>query len=411
MAMYKYIIYILISIILSSCDGDRCIEADDFGFERLDISVRYKDEDIIGSDQNQVAKWIDSGLKINGDPLTIVIRNWQYTQVGSFDNNNGTFLSAWCPWFGDKSGVSSLSAMCKRLPECAYIDGEMCDNPMINNAPCIMKHGVGLYGLITDVNPNNNMISMRLPNGESFHLGTLDKDKKSIYNLYNIDENGNLSAAGGIIIPAPLYDITKTQSLYFKILDSYYGDDSGQYKIVIKSGIHSKSTDPIEYVTKKVENLLFGDNEDAEINHKNGLIHTIFSNLVNQPSYKYSINSILIIYLIVTAILFLLGFVQMTHAELSVRVFKILVISQLLSPGAYTFFYNNLFFLFIDGWDFLKGALDQAAETGPGGQTIISLMMASETLKKLLSLLFLDWKGLVFIIVYLVLFMFLIFVY
>ena len=40
---------------------------------------------------------------------------------------------------------------------------------------------------------------------------------------------------------------------YFKILDNFYDDNSGQYRVSIKSGITDTSPDPITYVTNLIK--------------------------------------------------------------------------------------------------------------------------------------------------------------
>jgi type IV secretion system protein VirB6 len=418
-----YIIYTIIALILSSCDGPKCIDADDFGFERLDISARYKTDDLVGSDLNQVGPWIDSQLRVNGDPLVIVVKNWQFARHGISNNNNSAYLSAWCPWLSkpeDTDKSDKLDKLCEMLTPCSYFDKNMCNTPRIESYPCLMKKGIGLYGLVITekgYDPNESMKSMISPrNSISFHLG---EPIKADYKLYDINDAGGLDEAGGII-----YNFLSSNKdsfaasptpLYFKILDSYYGDNSGQYKIVIKSGVNSTKPDPIKFLQTLVEDKLFGVNVDkskkVDKSEGIGLIGKIFKKLITNSDYKKSVTALLTIYLIITGFMFVIGSIEMTKSELIVRIFKIIVISQLLSPSAYSFFYNNLFFIFVDGWDFLQHILETASSTGPGGQTIVSLMLSSEVFKKLFSLLFTDWLGWLFIILYFALLLFILLVY
>ena len=114
-----FIAYLFIIISLSSCDGPRCIDADDFGFEKIDIPAYYNSEDLVGDSTNQIAPWINSNLRANGDVILMIVKNWKYTSRMGFNNNSEAYVSAWCPWLGKGEG-SKLSAMCERLPACIY---------------------------------------------------------------------------------------------------------------------------------------------------------------------------------------------------------------------------------------------------------------------------------------------------
>ena len=158
---------------LSGCTGDRCIDADDFGFSKFTISSRYEVDQLNEQNQgNQISQWIDSDFRVNGRPLLILVKTWEY----GIDRNKDSELSAWCPWFGDVSNKGTLSRLCEKLRDCKFIDDKMCTNTKdakIKNAPCLFKNGVGLYGLIADrgTDPNETFITERSPTGITFHLG------------------------------------------------------------------------------------------------------------------------------------------------------------------------------------------------------------------------------------------------
>jgi len=98
---------LLLAILFSSCTGDRCIDADDFGFIKLNIPARYKEKDLTKQQgDNQIAPWIESGFTVNGGPLTIMIRNWNQKR------NSSDELSAWCPWYGTSDNKDVLSEFC-----------------------------------------------------------------------------------------------------------------------------------------------------------------------------------------------------------------------------------------------------------------------------------------------------------
>jgi type IV secretion system protein VirB6 len=230
---FRWIICLL--ILLSGCTGERCIDADDFGFSNVVISSRYTKEELNNQQQgHQVAPWVDSGLKVNGRPLTIVIKTWEY----GIEKNKPGELSAWCAWYGGDNNKNTLSRFCERLQPCVFASGDMCtatSDAQITNAPCLFKNGVGLYALIADrgTDPNSSFVSQRSPAGITFHLG---EPVAAGLNLYDIGMNGAVRNAGGTIYQyngnSGLKQQYANSELYFKILDKFYDDNNGQYRIV-----------------------------------------------------------------------------------------------------------------------------------------------------------------------------------
>ena len=399
--MSRIWLFLILLFCLSACSGDRCIEADDFGFVNLTVSARYTKEEMSNqSGMSQIAPWRPSNYKVDGRPLVILVRGW--TQ--GVDRNNSSQLSAWCAWYGQADNTATLSTFCQRLRECTFIDGTMCTNTkdaQITNAPCIFKNGVGLYALIAKkgTDPNQTLASQKNPQGLTFHLG----EKPVDYEMLDVDKNGNTRTAGGILYnyqdasgsQQDLKQQYANSELYFKILDNFYDDNSGQYRVSIKSGITDTNPDPITYVTNLIKNFLFGVNGDY------GLIRNIYMGIVNNPGYRMAVSALLSLYIIWTALSYLVGNVQITHTELIVRVMKIAVVSALLSSQySWTFFNDYLFVWFIGGVEQILQMITEAGATGPGSPGILGMMLAPQTLSKLFSLLFVDWMGFIYIILF-----------
>jgi type IV secretion system protein VirB6 len=400
---------LIISLFFSGCTGDRCIDADDFGFIKLTISARDKDRDKAKNSannlqDNQIAPWIDSGFKVNGAPLTIMVRIWDQEQYGNIPSE----LSAWCPWFGTADHTETLSDFCERLRECEFIS-DMCTNTKdaaIQNAPCILKNGVGLYAFISKnnaQNPNSSFVTQANPGDITLHIGD---NRRGIYELYDIDKQGNLRVAGGVRYNYEEYqDKTSTKiytnphtngSLFFKILDKFYDDNNGQYRVVIKSGIFDTRPDPLDFLTKLVKEQFFGVDEN-----KQGLVQKIYQNIVANPGYKLSVSAMLTLYIMFTALSFLIGNLNITHTELIVRVVKIAIVSALLNTNySWSFFNDYLFQYFVGGVEQIIKMITVAANSGPGPSSIINLMVAPQTMAKLFSLLFIDWMGWLYIILF-----------
>lgn len=403
-------ILLILSIILSGCTGDTCIDADDFGFQKFTVSARYKKDEIQELQPgNQIVPWRDSGLRTNGEPLTMVIKTWDYL---SGDKNKAQELSAWCPWYGYDDNVATLSSFCERLQDCTFY-GDMCTSTkssQIKNAPCIFRNGIGLYALIAEPgsDPNALLSSETSPSGITFHLGVPTDG----YQLYDINKHGIQQRAGGIrflysdigLDPVTYHD----SQLFFKILDKFYDDNSGQYRVVIKSGVNDDRPDPLEFLTKLVMKQLFGQeigmqdkfNADGD---NYGLVKTIFNNLIKTPAYRISVSAVLTLYIMFTAFSFLTGNLNITHTEIIIRVIKIAMVSALLTTeSAWSFFYDYLFVYFVGGVMEVKNLIMQAGATGPGSASILGLMIAPQTMAKLFSLLFVDWFGIIYIILFLI---------
>ncbi|ADE29616.1 TrbL/VirB6 family protein [Rickettsia prowazekii] len=395
---------LILLLLLSSCTGDTCIDPDDFGFITFNVSSRYNPGEITSRHEgDQVTPWRDSAYKVNGYPLTIMVRPWNYI-LG--DKNTSGQLSAWCPWYGQKNNTTTLAPFCVKLQPCTFWDNarfDMCTpNPenrndaMISNPPCIMTDGVGLYFLIAAKNtdPNISPDSQRRPQGITKHLGELTSSVG--YEFYSISSTGQFLKAGGINYQYNGEDKSKyAQSpLYFKIIDKFYDDNSGQYRLVIKSGVSDTRPDPLQFLTDLIKKVLFG---------KDGIIKKTYQQIIDTPGYKISVSAILTLYIMFTVLSFLIGNINLTHVELIIRIFKISIISILLSTDkAWTFFHDYLFVFFIDGVQQILQIINEAAATGPGSQSLLGLLISTQTLSKLFSLLFVDWLGFIYIILYLI---------
>jgi type IV secretion system protein VirB6 len=387
------IFLILICCVLTSCDSDICIDPDDFGFIKFSSKAYYKKEDLESlAPDNQVAKWVDTNVKLNGDPLLILVRTWDQKN----DKNSTAQLSAWCPWYGNGLENGRLAEICTYLPECRFINDQMCSNKKeadIGNAPCIFKNGVGLYMLVSErySDPNATMVKMRAPNGLTFHVG-----EKLQNPFYELNRYGKIVEAGGLhyIFSRDEKARFEGTSLYSKILDRYYDDNSGQYRLVIKSGVRNNTADPLEFVTNLIKEHLFGDK---------GMVKAVYHGIITNNSYKTTITFMLSLYIIFTSLGFLTGNVEITQTEFIIRILKIGLISTLMSSeNSWKFFHDYLFVFFVEGLESLLEIVKQSSTSGSGSTSIINLMIAPQTMSKLFSLLFTDWLGFIYILLFMI---------
>ncbi len=440
-AFWRVICNFFLLILIYSCTNDRCIDADDFGFAKFTVSSRYpKTTTVINNKGDkstlnyiedyqgkQAGAWLDSGYELNGQPLTIMVKNWSYDKKRN--NATASLLSAWSPWFGKDKNVNSLPRYLYNLRSCRFANNDTCglaqtpDDTRILNAPCLMKQGVGLYGLLTTQkapDPNASAMSRYNPDtvtGLTFHVG--DPGNLDTAKLYDIDNsfkrsrkearaNAALSLAGGIIVKQDI-EKYKGGKLYFKILDTDYSDNAGQYIVVIKSGVRNVGFDPFAQLADKFKEMFFGSGADNL-----GLVPQLYNNILKQPGFRKTVSALLSMYIMFMGMGFLIGITKFTKHELFNRIFKVLIISVLISVDtSWQFFYDNFFNLFINGLQQLVGYIQEAATGGKtqGGESIIALIFAEQTFSKLLALLLMDFSGFIYCIVFLCLMGFIVAMY
>jgi type IV secretion system protein VirB6 len=392
----------ILSFSIISCTDAECIDADDFGFSQVKIGAF--EENPKGSGGTQYIDWQDSGLRLSGNNLHIVVKNWDPLK----NINTHSELSAWCPWLGptEKDYRPSLTEICVLLDDCYFENNESCtdgDHAKILNAPCLMKRGMGLYMLAAPrgFDPNesfdtNQSPTLADPRVIVAHMGSKTTDTNgNILDIYDlqIDPKNNSSyyvRTGGFLnamTTQQKIDFTGGK-LYFKILDNYYQDNSGQYIATIKSGVMTSEWDPTDWAIQMVKGFFFGNsgNDELVIN-ETGVVKVIFNQVISNPSYKLMVSSLLTLSIMFYAFNFLIGNVKMSHQDLFFRVVKILIVSQLLtSATAWNFFNYYLFDFFINGSQSIISIIKASGGTGPGPSSIIAFMLAPHTIMKLFSL-------------------------
>ncbi|HJK87596.1 MAG TPA: type IV secretion system protein, partial [Candidatus Megaira endosymbiont of Hartmannula sinica] len=399
-----FLLYLIFNLV--SCTDQKCIDADDFGHAVITVNSRYKPDDFKGqSKYKQIAPWINSEYRVTGHPMAILIKDWDPIKDHHLDDSQ---ISAWCPWFGTESEGDNLSVQCKKLKKCSFSSKNICpitNQDFIEKKPCVMTKGIGLYSLISNDNPNISVSSKAKPRGKIFYLGynddsssNFDGDVKMTY----IDNKGNVRIGGGGVYRFDNDEKEKylNNNLYFKILDDFYEDNNGSYKVIIKSGISRTNFDPLTYVTNLVKVFLFGNKSERDNDKEvdGGISKQIFLNIVKNNNYKIIVTLLLIFAVAFIGYDYLAGNSNINQGELTIRIIKIIIVSLLInSEHSWTFFYDYLFVYFIDGVDFIISLLQRSTATGPGPTSIIALMLSSNTLAKLFSLLFIDFTGFIYI--------------
>jgi type IV secretion system protein VirB6 len=315
----------LFVMLLSACDSvtnlanlSQCFDADDFGMPKKYISS--KGYNVKGDKNGQFSEWFDSDLTLDGSKLIIVVA----TDKKSY----------WNPWY---STMNTFGIDPDNAPICNFINNNV-ESPSstrpdyagITNAPCILKQGIGLYGLITKndgINPNRNYSTIIDPeknaNALTFHLGA------------NTSFKHNNQPTGGY--EASLGNKYMNGKLYFRISDHFYDDNNGSYKVIIKSGAKEYGFDITSELIKTVRDSL-----------KNAS-NKIYTSVIQNNEFIKTIRALLVLFIIANAFGFIMGLTKLTVSEFVINSIKIALILTLISNNSWDFFYNKFLFIFIDG--------------------------------------------------------------
>ncbi|WP_353276014.1 type IV secretion system protein [Wolbachia endosymbiont (group A) of Pipizella viduata] len=369
----------------------RCISADYFGPEPIAVSAHFtndhdafipKDREVIdpetgeinyGFHHNQVVKWKDTGLETNGDSLIVRV-NGAWT---SWSNNNkkeskkGSYTLQsleqlkYATKFEGKSGDNSLpdfhlvcndykpsiqkfsskpDASC--TVKCKCINEDDSANTVSRGAPCWFTNGHGAYLLFQTGkdDPNENLKLMRDPQYPTVHLGynstaegdngffTLDRDNTKLK-----DRNCNE------------LKLEKGWKIYVKILDRYYLDNVGGYSFEFLGGVQKPGTfgffNEVYHYLK--DTLLISPNKDCK-GSECAAAQTMFENIVKKgSSFHNFVLSLLILFVMISSLLYLFGMIRETKHDMLIRMMKITLVIVLISPGSFRFFYDHFLVLFV----------------------------------------------------------------
>ncbi|MEK6734041.1 MAG: type IV secretion system protein [Pseudomonadota bacterium] len=379
----KNIILLFMSLFLYSCNGhEQPIEADDFGFPK--VFVAAKGQNVKGEKENELSEWQSSGYKYTGNgKATLMVYN-----PGSY------YYSIWSSWWGNGEYVLTTEMQKPSTPNCcvgtivnnacvsAYCASPKNKYETIANAPCNFVHGQGLYMLLT--NPDNK--NVKDPNK---YIAV--NRKPGLVNFFNIglwDDSGmyqdNETTGGYNKYIDPKYI---GGELYFKILDRYYDDNSGGFRVSLKNGFAPSQTPPIQSVI----NLVMAKLKSAA--------NSIFQSLVENPIYSSSLKSLLSIYIIIYGMMYIGGVIHMTHREVINMMIKLIIVIQLLTSETSWWVFNNYFFTF-----FTEGigeiiSIITTNITGASGLAFFddmwNLLFSYETTAKITALIFSIKAGIV----------------
>ena len=303
----------------------------------------------IAPPMKQVIPWTDTGLKTLGIPLVPGV---------PVEHNPGTLRlyidGAWSPWGLSNTPTNIANSTCSYVT-CPQFDTEFtatygpniagCQkvDPNPTKIPCLLTQGKGLYGLISFGDDPNQAayIDGNYPNDKfrTFHIGssTMQTDADGltyvqITSTQQCDQDGNCitdTAANG----TPIIHAGK---LYFRILDNFYGDDSGGYNIKVTSGVVTDKGWIQRSVEGMFQNLL---NVSASLMRK----------VTVESPFISIIRALLVMYIAINGLFFMLGLIKYNVGELVTRLLKVGIVATLIAPNSFEFFYSNFFIFFTEG--------------------------------------------------------------
>ena len=418
---FKIIVLLILSQAVSYvANAQECIAAYDFGQGGTFYVAANPDENNTGKStliystpkNSQVAPWISTG----------------YSTMGQSDSSGDTneaesilkiYVSgAWGPWGGDPTKMTTVCAMQACDPgsneqEPCLKGGQHVDDSTTSQIPCKLTSGWGLYGLVAigGADPNDLKYAKTLPSEHfrTFRISPLQSDKDGNFLELRYTEQCDLDANGKTVCKpdkdAYGRNIVIKGDLYFKILDDYYEDNTGSYTVTIASGVAGKPGFiqlAIEYFTQVMKSIT----------------KKLFISFTSNTGFITIVKSILVLYVAISGLLFMMGLLRSHISELIVRLFKVALMSILISSNSWEFFNNNLFSFFTDGalsiaTMITKSAFGYSSQYGAGQyilpenatavsvfDNVVKMMIHPSIHKKIFGILFYKWYVVYLVFIY-----------
>ena len=454
-ANYRCFLLVFLVLLLCGCGTTvECIDPDDWGGD-LTTTVssspsnpKPKPVDSAKPYGDQYVEWTD-GFQLTGKKIVMIIRNtFNQTHANlqcANPNNFTTAQSSWRFLLADNSPGNANSPFkcnnnsCPATPLCIFANANnknwlppnypwyppnsdmATDDLPDTNVPCVLNMGLGLYSQIMSYSgsdpgkPPARTMNCNISDGNAqncvLHIGdnacqnTMPWTSNNSYSNCNSPFMSQGCPAGGAAFMPPDHCQKEGNKcfIFFKILDRYYSDNYGQYTIDFKSGVQKNgSPGIITTFIGMVQGVLCNAAESD------------FKNLIKEQSYLGYIRLILVLYVIFLGLGYLAGFIDFSHKELIVRVFKMAIVIQLVTTeSSWSFFSDYFFKFFTNGVGEITGIIfnDPISSTKisiPGIQEssscqfqnlsgfasfdkILKELVSYQTSRKIMSLLV--WKG------------------
>lgn len=399
---------ICILLFLGACDlapFPQCVEADDFGYPKVAVAAETQKPVIFegnypGTDyfcdfpegnpdlgiegceyqDKQEGKWIDTGYITTGDQFVI-----------STDYK-------WTSWFnGDVPKHRHCDSV--MVDGCPWVDPAMPGGDEIT--PCWFDKGFALYALVVPYERYRDIWGLsryRIKNsrgGASYEPYNPNADKETAANPEAFIPGAKvvyLGKASDWSREDPYTNrwVGKTNAnipqgwLFMKIRDRYYDDNQGGFLVRLKSGV----IDPVPGIVQMIVDIVYVPIQKAT--------EAIYKGIVEDADFVQMIRACLILYVMFFFISYIFGIIQLSGAEVLVRLIKMSIIIQMISPGSWEFFTSHFFNLFTDGVREIMGIMATAGSDIPFNpdypldflDRLLLMLFSEETWAKIGALLF-----------------------
>lgn len=396
------VLWLGLLLLTAACDTTfQCIEPDDYTGLSTAIQSKPPTQNIHTISvpiAPEFTDWKDTGYVTNGDDVLVVVRN-NYDDTGHFSNTLNPAHS-WTSWFGNL--ITNNQFLINEVCQSVNSDGSWCNNPQngstVQNPPCVFTQGVGAFIMLLPVHDQANTGTGEDPkNGAIYHMaiGANCSNSNTIGQSTTVTIQDAGHQSGGIYIakenlpPLCASDgsgVGKCK-LYVKILDQIYEDNYGGYTINLKRGFLTNSGGPFQSLVSTVTSTLSSSTEK------------IFTYMQDYLGY---IRIMLQLFIIVTALSFLMGFLELTQKELLIRIFKIAIVIQLTMPNSWQFFNKYLFQIFTQGVGEVINMMSPDSDQGPFAifDNMLSLLTSANLRAKMTALIWTNGLGFVFFVLF-----------
>jgi len=374
---------VIISLTFSSTNtayAEVCYAANNFGLGGQLTVHANPDEKLTSGTKllktktgEQVAPWVQTPYFTTGvakDPECD-----EYTPPGTTNYacrpNRGILKiyvsGSWHPW-GKPTNPSDIKPCTPLLPcnpnfdygangsVCFTGDGKKLDKGADDtNTPCELSDGWGLYGLVAldrgggepaDPNIPPGDVSEKPPSTEfrTFRLAPLESDTEGKYINIDLSKQCDLASTGpnGENFECNSDSDVNDENyvsrgrLYFKIVDSHYSDNTGQYDLNIVSGVFI----PEGFIERMVKSF------ERQIDL---VVKNLYQNIVTDSKIISTIRAMLVIYIAIYGLMFMMGLAAASQNDIIVRLIKIGIIVTIISDGSWEFFNTYFFQIFTTG--------------------------------------------------------------
>lgn len=380
--MIRFLLLSLFLLVFSNhSEAQTCIAASDFGQGGY-VYVPAKPDEGAGArlldtkTSDQVANWIATdmytagvgGVDAQGNRLRRNILK-MYIDGRWYPFGNGTDASIATSANGAGNGTQDCSVE-TNVPKCELLECEAPKDSRANDSvclrgrgktldlggkrrtkvPCCMDGGWGLYGMVAldrnigrlpDPNEPSGKIARTPPNYDfrTFGVAPLRSDKEGKFFEVTMTQQctqdssaatvclGDSNSSAGIVAKG---------RLYFQVKDRHYQDNDGFYTINIVSGVYGLAGFIETTVDAFKQQVLATSTGMFELITKDWKVISI-------------VRAMLLLYVTLFGLMFSMGMIKATQAELVIRLFKFAIVAILISDEAFEFFNMYLFSLINEG--------------------------------------------------------------